>query len=696
MAEKVVLNFEIKGVTQSITNFEELQKAIAATESELKGMDIGSDAFNKQKKQVDELKEKYGELSKSAAQSSKESTEKFMAAGDNFEKFAKGVVDAVAGIAIAMGASGEESDAMVKKFVQIQGVATGLKGGIEAFIVVITSAQKAFAALNIVMSANVIGLIVLGIAALATGIYFLIKNIDTVIDFFSEWQNIVLALLGPLGLIIAIFMEMNEAEEDLRTEREKASAEATAQSKKRVAELKFEHAEFKKSKEAENGVLEKRIEIQENIGGSSYALRLQLAENNAAILKDEIETTRNILLTKQEEFRVKAELAGMTKDAYAQSIGLDYGALVTQATAILDEMQLDVQVAESNVTKIKKDEQEKRADDAQASADKQNAINEKLYQDELSRIHRLQAERNKLIQDIETAENAYYDSKLTNQQREENAVYDYYYALIEGAKTLGPEYVNEVAILEEAKLAKLEEINAKYDLIEEQRIKAKREKDIADFNAWKEKEILKEQEATARKIGIAKSYSDAASALAETVFTLTNRFGKQDEEAREKRAKRQFQINKALALSAAIIDGFKAITASLAAAPLVIGVVPNPVGIANLVVTAATTAANIAKIAASQYKSSGGGGGASASVPSSSGNVSAGDTSSSITAASPSQQLFGVGNNKSNVTPFGQGTQNGQSPQPIIIQNTISAAEMTTVQSDLGGIQTMATLSVGG
>jgi hypothetical protein len=64
-------------------------------------------------------------------------------------------------------------------------------------------------------------------------------------------------------------------------------------------------------------------------------------------------------------------------------------------------------------------------------------------------------------------------------------------------------------------------------------------------------------------------------------------------------------------LAMAVIDGHKAITASLASAPIAVGVVPNPVGIASLTFAIATTAANIAKIASARYgggASSGGGG----------------------------------------------------------------------------------------
>jgi hypothetical protein len=70
--------------------------------------------------------------------------------------------------------------------------------------------------------------------------------------------------------------------------------------------------------------------------------------------------------------------------------------------------------------------------------------------------------------------------------------------------------------------------------------------------------------------------------------------------------KKQFKLNKAMQLSAAVIDGFKAITASLAQSPIAIGAVPNPAGIASLAFAAATSAANVAKIAATRFDGGGG------------------------------------------------------------------------------------------
>ncbi len=83
-------------------------------------------------------------------------------------------------------------------------------------------------------------------------------------------------------------------------------------------------------------------------------------------------------------------------------------------------------------------------------------------------------------------------------------------------------------------------------------------------------------------------------------------------------ARKQFEFNKKMQLAGAIIDGAKAVNASLASSPVAIGVVPNPVGIASLAFVAATSIANIAKIASTQYQSSlqSGGGGSTPSVPS--------------------------------------------------------------------------------
>jgi len=85
----------------------------------------------------------------------------------------------------------------------------------------------------------------------------------------------------------------------------------------------------------------------------------------------------------------------------------------------------------------------------------------------------------------------------------------------------------------------------------------------------------------------------------------------------EANARKVFQTQKAVSLGMAIIDGFKAVNASLAYAPVVIGAAPNPAGIASLAFAAASSAATIAKIVGTKFQPNGGGGsgGISASKP---------------------------------------------------------------------------------
>ena len=73
------------------------------------------------------------------------------------------------------------------------------------------------------------------------------------------------------------------------------------------------------------------------------------------------------------------------------------------------------------------------------------------------------------------------------------------------------------------------------------------------------------------------------------------------------------------------MDAAKAVTSSLAQAPVAIGPVPSPVGIASLALASATGIASIAKIAATKYESPAS---TSSSPPPSIGGGGGGDTGS--------------------------------------------------------------------
>jgi len=120
----------------------------------------------------------------------------------------------------------------------------------------------------------------------------------------------------------------------------------------------------------------------------------------------------------------------------------------------------------------------------------------------------------------------------------------------------------------------------------------KRQEQLATFNAgleWSEKGL------------------NALGALTDAYFAGRMNKVKKGSKEEEALAKKQFKFQKALQIGAATIDAAKAITASLASAPVAIGPVPNPAGIASLALATATGVAQVAKIAATKFEGGGGG-----------------------------------------------------------------------------------------
>lgn len=167
--------------------------------------------------------------------------------------------------------------------------------------------------------------------------------------------------------------------------------------------------------------------------------------------------------------------------------------------------------------------------------------------------------------------------------------------------------------------------------------------------------------------------------IGDIAFAAKMKKVKKGSKEEEELAKKQFKFNKALQLGGAIIDGAKAVTASLAQAPIAIGPVPNPAGIASLAFAVSSSVATIAKIASTQFNSSGGGGGGdTGSIPAAS--------STSTTGATPAFNLFGQGNDLNNVSE--PQTQTNE----ITVKAVVSETEITGTQNKISKINENATL----
>lgn len=174
-------------------------------------------------------------------------------------------------------------------------------------------------------------------------------------------------------------------------------------------------------------------------------------------------------------------------------------------------------------------------------------------------------------------------------------------------------------------------------------------------------QIEQAQKVRDAQVQIAEQSLASAQNLSDIYFT--SRLASVEKGSKEelKLAKKQFQVNKALQLAGATMDGFKAITASLAQAPIAIGAIPNPAGIASLAFATTTSIANIAKILATKFE----GGNQSVSAP----------TPPSISPASATQTPISQFNGSSS-TLTGNLPQN--QTQVVVVDSDITAQQNNT------------------
>jgi hypothetical protein len=205
--------------------------------------------------------------------------------------------------------------------------------------------------------------------------------------------------------------------------------------------------------------------------------------------------------------------------------------------------------------------------------------------------------------------------------------------------------------------AKLAAANKEKDDLEVQRAKLRDEmkaqqlaldkQETADFIANEAAKAQAEKDRINAGFELANQSLQATQNLTDIFFNYKISKAKKGSKEEEDLARKQFNINKALQIGLATIDGFKAISASLALSPVAIGPAPNPAGIASLAFVAISTAATIAKIASSQFKGAGGGGGGGETPTVGSPSIPSGNGTPSIAAPQQNTTTF-TGNNNNN------------------------------------------------
>ena len=649
---------------------------IAQIRSELKALK-GELANATDPKQMADLAERAGELSDKLKDANERAA--VFASGSRFEQTSNafGLMSSQLMSMDFEGAS-ESAKLFAGNLGKIDGktISSGLKG----LGSTVASVGGAFLKLGAQLLINPIFLLVAVIGAIVAGLYMLADRLG----FVTKFVDFLTQAFKPLIDMIKWFL-------DLMGLTSFAADEALAKTTAALEEEKEKRQEIL-------GQMDQKIALLDAEGKSTLALRIErnkymqeeianqtkLIEfmgnnflNQSKLWKDLVkENKQKAHEIKVEEVKLNQEVKAEQKkaaDDYKQFLADRLAAtrLVQDVTLGLmqdgiekellantykyDRMRQDL----ANNEKLNKEVRAKlNALYIQEAEQTANAINKKYVDAEVKK----QAELSKVIKDAQLLRAqeeedffTLYDQNTRSQaQLEEDAVREKYFNLIEQAK----QYGLDTQELEKRQAKAIDKIQA-------------------DARAKKEAEEKAEFD---RKVKIAEDYAGSLNNLAETVFTVSNRFGKQDEESKEKRAKRQFQVAKALQLSMAIMDGFKAVTTSLSMSPVAIGPVPNPAGIASLAFAVTTSLANIAKIASTQYGSKSAGGGAGGS------SAPMGGGATPNTGGTPSFSLFGQGNNMNTTSaPTDQETS-------LTVKAVVVESDVTSTQNKVKKMQENATL----
>jgi hypothetical protein len=323
----------------------------------------------------------------------------------------------------------------------------------------------------------------------------------------------------------------------------------------------------------------------------------------------------------------------------------------------------------------------------------QNRIKyERLIADTLANEKLLQSEKDTLVAILKAEgiakEKAINDAKLAKEKEEElkaeeakQKALDEYKKLIASQRDLtefekrqekaAADLESEIAILRtllETKAITQEE----FDQLE---LEAKRKQSEALLQIETDR-IKAESDAriaaVAKDIETAAQYAGAVNSLAQSIFTVSNSLGKQDEKSKLERAKRQFKVQKALDIVTAGINGALSITKAIAQ----FGPPPSPLGIAGIAAAAGVTIASIAAIASKKFE----------------GGESAGTSNPSLTTAvntpapssTPTFNLFGR-NAGSTAQQAGE-TENGS--QQNVIRAYVSETDLVETTDRLDKIRT--------
>ena len=495
-----------------------------------------------------------------------------------------------------------------------------------------------FKAFGRVLLANPLFLIVAIVAAIVGAIIAFKDKVKFLSDIFEALGAVIDIVIQALKDFLDWIGLTNFAEQDLAAERQKR------------AEQNLKNIEIQST--AEQAALDNKIKIANAEGKST----VELEKMKQRLI---IETARQ-RLKETEILWESAKLQGELTSERAEEINK----LRREANQQIRDATAQIKVLDINATKEYKSELKKRSD-AHKSHLKERLDAERSIQDlEL----KLMAEgREKMLLQNEITYERLREDTLANEKltREEKLELNNLYEKLEAQSKLDILVNNldqelEIRREHEDKIQELSVLRREFE-------DSEASKRIARDKATNQQLIANVSEYATGTVNALNSINNLANVLGENRLKNV----KEGSKAEEKIRKQMFVRQKALNLAMAAIDGFKAITASLAQSPIAIGPVPNPAGIASLAFAIAQTGASIAAISAQRFE--GGATQPSASTPSIGGVGGGGATSAS--ASTPSFELFGQPNEDNNVSAVASQETNQMTVKAVVVESDITSTQ---------------------
>ena len=602
------VNEELSKTEIGTKQYEDLRKELVKNNKELKNLELGYEALDVEQ-QASELGSVAGAVG--------DVTSAFVLLGgesDTMEQIAasiqtaigvsmafKGAIEGVQSARKLLNSLDKESLIFKIKDAIATKASAAAQGLYTAVVGTSTGALKAF---RIALASTGIGLIVVGLGLLISNFEKVSNWVKDTIKWFAGLSDTILLLLGPIGWLILAYEALFGEEEQLADQRDKEHKANLNRINEQIKANTEQAKAFRKAKQDEIDINEQKIRILENEGKASYALRLQVLEDNLAIQQSYLDEFNNYVDLQRKKWEENLKYSGLTEEAFRAQMkaqGVDLADLERQANETTEAIQLNVAEAESKITALKRSEHEKRSQ----IADKARAEEEKKEQEAFNaRTKRIQEETKALMDfydQVEAIENEYNNRFISEQEQQENAVRDKYFTLIAEAEKYG----EDIAILEMAREAELLDIRNDFRQQELEAQQALRDQEAQSI----QDRIAEEQALNESKIEFAQQALNSLNAINDLAFSAEIERIKAKEQAGEKlsanerkRLKRDEQIRKAFAVAQVAIDTASAISSAIAGATAAAAatgpgaVVATPLFIVSQIATVLGAFAQVASI----------------------------------------------------------------------------------------------------